>query len=344
MKIFSGISQKTTALGGIALILTACLASSASANKQLCTNYAQEAVNMFHKAKALSCGFKPPVWSGNFKSHYDWCMAGNNASQAKKHTAHRLAQFKSCKASKGKLSQTDECRLYALEAVQDNQEAQKLGCGFKPPVWSNNHQNHYNWCMGGTKLATVHKEAAKRKTALMQCRAQKNKPAELPLGKNKKVACDLYANEALKVAAKASARGCGFSGPRWVQSYQVHYQFCLKDPNPVILLAEAAARSQEYKACISKASTSGGAGTGGVAIWVFADSNKRRLTDADLAPLSPAQLWQARNEIVARKGYIFKTAKARKFFAKMPWYQPVSKTVTINKIEQANIALIKSYE
>ena len=43
--------------------------------------------------------------------------------------------------------------------------------------------------------------------------------------------------------------------------------------------------------------------------WLFPDSDRRYLTGQDLAPLNKSQLWRARNEIYARRGYIFKSPR-----------------------------------
>lgn len=342
MDNFTDILGKTTKLGLLAAAAGLISTTSVNANPQVCDKYARDAQSIFHKAQVLKCGFKPPVWSGNYKHHYDWCMVGTNASTASAHTANRAAKFAACQAQKGQQSKVDTCRIYALDAVTANKEAAKLGCGFKPPVWSNNHQNHFDWCIQGANVSSTPGHTAKRTAALAKCRAAKAAAPPPKTSTGKLAVCDLYANEALRLAAQASALGCGFSGPRWLQSYQTHYKFCLKDPSPIILLAEAAARDKAYKSC--KASAATPPAKGGVPVWVFADSNTRRLSAADVSGLSRSRLWQARNEIVARKGYIFKTAKARNFFAQMPWYKPVSKSVTVNAVERANMALIKTYE
>jgi len=339
---FSEVLDKISKLGLLVVVAGFILTAPANANHQICDKYANDAVAIFHKAQVMNCGFKPPVWSGNYKQHYDWCMIGANASAASVHTAHRAAEFAACQAQKGPQSKVETCRIYALDAVTANKEAEKLACGFKPPIWSNNHQNHFDWCMQGANVSATSVHMANRAAALAKCRKAKAAAPAPKTSAGKLVVCDLYANEALRLAAKASALGCGFSGQRWLQSYQAHYKFCLKDPSPIILLAEAAARDKAYKSCMAGAATP--PLKGGVPVWVFADSNTRRLGAADVSGLSRSRLWQARNEIVARKGYIFKTAKARDFFAQMPWYKPVLKSVTLNAVERANMVLIKSYE
>ena len=51
-----------------------------------------------------------------------------------------------------------------------------------------------------------------------------------------------------------------------------------------------------------------------------------------------------RNEIYARKGYIFKSENMFNFFKNMPWYTPLFESVVLNEIEKSNIRFIKSLE
>ena len=84
--------------------------------------------------------------------------------------------------------------------------------------------------------------------------------------------------------------------------------------------------------------------------WLFADSSTRRLTRNELSGLSATQLWQARNEIYARRGYIFTKpegkALARSLGAE---YSPRTANAdavesSFNAVEEANVKLIKSLE
>ena len=83
--------------------------------------------------------------------------------------------------------------------------------------------------------------------------------------------------------------------------------------------------------------------------YIFYDSQVRYLTESDLAGLSLQTLCYARNEIYARRGYIFQSAELRDYFGSKPWYLPTvpadsfSESV-FNEIERANIELLKSRE
>ena len=79
--------------------------------------------------------------------------------------------------------------------------------------------------------------------------------------------------------------------------------------------------------------------------FIIPDSSTRKLTEADLAGLSPQELSIARNEIYARHGYIFtKTVEWNDYFSQFDWYVQTSSDVTLNSIEQANAALILDYQ
>jgi len=84
--------------------------------------------------------------------------------------------------------------------------------------------------------------------------------------------------------------------------------------------------------------------------WVFADSSARRLSSQEVGRLSEEQLWRARNEIFARNGYIFKTAKGKAFAKSMgPLYVPRFNEMTqvyenFNSVEDYNVQLIKRFE
>ncbi|MCR2834157.1 YARHG domain-containing protein [Parerythrobacter lacustris] len=76
----------------------------------------------------------------------------------------------------------------------------------------------------------------------------------------------------------------------------------------------------------------------------FPDSSTRRLTEAEVYPLGPATLRYARNEIYARKGRRFKDPELRAYFGQFAWYRPVTDEVSLNPVEQANVALLQQAE
>jgi|GEM_PF-4901053 len=84
--------------------------------------------------------------------------------------------------------------------------------------------------------------------------------------------------------------------------------------------------------------------------WLFADSSTRRITRAELSGLTKGQLWRARNEIYARRGYIFSKEEGKALARSLgAAYTPRTRSMetieaSFNAIEEANINLIKSLE
>ncbi len=84
--------------------------------------------------------------------------------------------------------------------------------------------------------------------------------------------------------------------------------------------------------------------------WIFPDSTERLLTNRELSRLNKGELWKARNEIFARRGYIFETDRGKAFAHTLAgWYHPRSKDSSavyqeMSDFEQQNIQKIKSYE
>lgn len=84
--------------------------------------------------------------------------------------------------------------------------------------------------------------------------------------------------------------------------------------------------------------------------WIFPESGKRLLKDQELKSLSKERLWQARNEIFVRHGYIFKSSKGKLFAQTFGnSYVPKSSDAAfiyknMSSTEQKNIQRIKSYE
>lgn len=83
--------------------------------------------------------------------------------------------------------------------------------------------------------------------------------------------------------------------------------------------------------------------------YIFWDSSIRYLTDEEVSALSLQQLNYARNEIYARRGYIFQSQELRDYFESRYWYYgiiPSSQfsSSVFNEYEMANVELLKRYE
>ena len=78
--------------------------------------------------------------------------------------------------------------------------------------------------------------------------------------------------------------------------------------------------------------------------FIFAESDRVRLSPAMLRGLTPSQLRLARNEIYARRGRFFRDPALAEYFGRFPWYRPYAWDVPLNATEQANVSLIGSME
>jgi hypothetical protein len=84
--------------------------------------------------------------------------------------------------------------------------------------------------------------------------------------------------------------------------------------------------------------------------WLFPDSSSRYLSAADLSDLSSDDLWRARNEIFARKGYKFSSPRGIAFAHTLGnYYRGVDDNQdrvfnSMNRYEKANVTLIQSIE
>src|SRR5437588_199310 len=84
--------------------------------------------------------------------------------------------------------------------------------------------------------------------------------------------------------------------------------------------------------------------------WLFPDSSSRYLSATDLSGLSSADLWRARNEIFARKGYKFSSPRGIAFARTLGnYYRAVDDNQrrvsnNMNQYERANVTLIRSIE
>ncbi|HIP34144.1 MAG TPA: YARHG domain-containing protein [Bacteroidia bacterium] len=74
-------------------------------------------------------------------------------------------------------------------------------------------------------------------------------------------------------------------------------------------------------------------------------TNNIQVYNQDLNNKTLDELKLIRNEIYARKGYVFKNTKLKKYFALKKWYKPnINAKIVLTEIEKNNIELIKKIE
>ena len=83
--------------------------------------------------------------------------------------------------------------------------------------------------------------------------------------------------------------------------------------------------------------------------YIFSDSDSRYLEEEEIVRLPLQLICYARNEIYARKGYIFQSEQLREYFGGKSWYSPTVPASSFsdslfNEYESANILLLKQIE
>lgn len=84
--------------------------------------------------------------------------------------------------------------------------------------------------------------------------------------------------------------------------------------------------------------------------WIFPESSQRPLSIREVRSLPKDRLWQARNEIYVRHGFIFPNEEGRRFAAHYgPYYRPSTSSIDaikqqLSPVEIANLRLISQYE
>lgn len=79
--------------------------------------------------------------------------------------------------------------------------------------------------------------------------------------------------------------------------------------------------------------------------YILPDSDKKVLSEENIADLSKEQLRLARNEIYARHGYVFKSADLQKYFSNKSWYQTdTSYNGSLSEVEKENVKLLEARE
>ncbi len=85
--------------------------------------------------------------------------------------------------------------------------------------------------------------------------------------------------------------------------------------------------------------------TGTDSSYIFPNSSKQKLTEAEIRAVDKSLWGYGRNEIFARHGYEFENSSYRKYFENKTWYTPGGfSTSDLNSVEWYNMDLIKKLE
>lgn len=138
-----------------------------------CKRYAKESVRQNQQNQQLNAGFRPPVWSGVYNDHYNWCMAGNNVVSTPVHLANREKQLQEFVIKKKDKDMA--AKRYATESVRQYKQSQTMAAGFRPPVWSADFNGHYNWSKHGGNISSTPRHLASREKELQEYAIKHNK-------------------------------------------------------------------------------------------------------------------------------------------------------------------------
>ena len=133
------------------------------------------------------------------------------------------------------------CQLYAQNAVSAFQEIRNMSCSGQPHSgarWQDNYDNHYNWCLN-VNSAAVQNERRYRENLLRVCRKE---PSAL--------GCHNIASAAVEWATLNFNKNCGYTGPRWIISYDDHLAYCLSAPSAAVM-NEHALRFSLINLCVN---------------------------------------------------------------------------------------------
>ncbi len=228
----------------LAALLITSFADAASSGR--CDQYAKEALAQLRYAQEMKLPISGPEWSDNYKLHYAWCLGqGENAlvqGSSLRQTLLDKAKKTASPAVSGAIGSTTmatvpiqmqkpvganagsqknpSCSRYAEESVRQSQMNVQLGAPFNGPVWSNDFQAHYQWCIQGNNLATTPMHLANREKALQEYAVKSGKEA-----------AKLYATESVRQNQESISMGTGFPAPVWSNDFRAHYNWSSKGNN-----------------------------------------------------------------------------------------------------------------
>lgn len=208
-----------------------------------CERYADQAVALAQRARAMGCGLSGPRWSEDRSLHQSWCVRQQAATIDGEARARedelgrcerRLKGSEATAAAPAPLQMAEgeltvagaegkDCDLYAITAVAQERQNRERGCRFVGPGWNPDVRSHHTWCerQPADVLAA---ETKTRSVDLERCLAGR----ETAVGSDDH--CTTYAATGVLQAQLNERQGCGYSGPRWSTDFLLHYHWCEGQP------------------------------------------------------------------------------------------------------------------
>lgn len=204
---------------------------SSGSKNSYCSQYADKALKHIHQRIELT-GSVPdndPEWSNDWDHHYNYCLQMPE-SLSKYREEQRKSWLDSHSASNSGMSKDSFCRQYAEKALQQiRQRKERTGSAPADPVWKEDFNRHFNWCLG------VSESSAERGT--MQRQQWLDSHSAVKPKNPKEAFCREYTENALRQIRIRKAMGSKVpavmpapNDPVWKEDYNHHYNWCLGAP------------------------------------------------------------------------------------------------------------------
>jgi len=131
---------------------------------KICQAYANKAIAQQRENQRRGCGFAGVRWHLDYNKHYNGCM-GSAAQWPVRETNLRQNALSTCSKTGGKAK---ICQAYANNAIAQQRENQRRGCGFAGGLWHLDYKTHHKWCMSVSVQARG-KATNDRRNALNIC-------------------------------------------------------------------------------------------------------------------------------------------------------------------------------
>jgi hypothetical protein len=122
------------------------------------------------------------------------------------------------------LGRRAECSLYARDAIEQYNEAQRMNCEFEGKLWSNARGVHFARCL--LSLRRIQREYRTRGRMLRKCATRIHLPWDGK--KSKRASCDIYARTVIMQIGTNRKYGCGYHGQEWRGGKRAHYNRCMR--------------------------------------------------------------------------------------------------------------------
>jgi hypothetical protein len=214
-----------------------------------CEEYAMESVLQYQRAVDGNCRQEGTLWSGDYGTHYDFCM-NFSQNRTQNELGAREAQLAECAEQK---ERDGFCRDYAARAQKMYRASLDMKCDFTGADWSDDFDDHYEYCLQATdEYAEQYLAACQAK--LDKCREQweREKDEGDEVDPLKAQRCQGYATTAVEQWKVADSMECGYWGQLWNGNLEVHVEWCMGVTNEQLIDASNSRQAALYDCAARK--------------------------------------------------------------------------------------------